>query len=127
MPGLRGSLLTAVGAASLSGLGIAAYILFAPTPAETHESLDNILTRNGYLEMRPASRFDGPGTFATIDKITSTYIMLHPTCVLPQDELEKSWNESPTYHTNVTEQLRGTFDAGINLVNKLNVGLGGNL
>lgn len=126
MASLRGPLLVSAGAAVLVGLGAVAYILLSPPPAET-ETLDNVLTRNGYLEMRPASRFGGPGTFTTIDKITSSYIMFSPTCVQPVDELEKTWNESPTLDTNLTEQLHGTFDAGINLVKKLNQNLGGKL
>lgn len=127
MPKLRNVLISASSGIFLAGAAAVAYVWLSPTPAETREPLDNVLSRSGYLELRPASRFGGPGSFGTVDKITSTYIMLHPTCALPQDELEKTWNESPTNDSNLTEQLSGTFGASIGLVEKINQSLGSNL
>ena len=72
----------------------------------------DILRRNGYLEIRPATNVGGPGTLITIDVKTSDYVMLHPTCNMDWQEIAQLWQTSPTQDTEIAHQLEGEFKLG---------------
>jgi hypothetical protein len=57
---------------------------FGATPAE-------VLNRNGYLEIRPATNFGGPGTIVTVDLKTDNFVMMHPTCNMDGTEVSSLW------------------------------------
>ena len=72
----------------------------------------DVLRRNGYLEIRPATNVGGPGTLITIDVKTSDYVMLHPTCNMDWQEITQLWQTSPTQDTEIAHQLEGEFKLG---------------
>lgn len=72
----------------------------------------DILRRNGYLEIRPATNVGGPGTLITIDVKTPDYVMLHPTCNMDWQEIAQLWQTSPTSDTEIAHQLEGEFKLG---------------
>ena len=106
--------------------GIAVYLTasnntrheFGRTPAE-------ILKRNGYLEIRPATQLSGPGSIVTIDSKTENFVMLHPTCKMDTTELSTLWQSSPSVDTNVANELSGEFELGANLLEHVGLNVGG--
>jgi hypothetical protein len=72
------------------------------TPAE-------VLKRNGYLEIRPATSLGGPGTLITIDLRTDDFVMLHPTCNMDWTEVSELWQSSRSADTSVARELNGEF------------------
>jgi hypothetical protein len=106
--------------------GIAVYLTasnnmrheFGRTPAE-------ILKRNGYLEIRPATQLSGPGSIVTIDSKTENFVMLHPTCKMDTTELSTLWQSSPSVDTDVANELSGEFELGANLLEHVGLNVGG--
>jgi hypothetical protein len=72
----------------------------------------DILRRNGYLEIRPATTVGGPGTLITIDVKTNDYVMLHPTCNMDWPAIAQLWQTSPTSDTEIAHELEGEFELG---------------
>jgi len=81
-------------------------------PSRLGDTPGEILRRNGYLEIRPATNVGGPGTLITIDVKTSDYVMLHPTCNMDWKEIAGLWQSSPTSDTEIAHQLEGEFKIG---------------
>jgi hypothetical protein len=108
---------------------VAAYNLFFPinkphgfgnTPAE-------VLNRNGYLEIRPATNFGGPGTIVTIDLKTDNFVMMHPTCNMDWTEVSSLWQSSPSVDTNIASELSGEFKLGLDMLKQAGLDVGGNV
>lgn len=78
-------------------------------PVAATQTLADALKRSGYLEIRPASNFDGPGTIVTVDSRTDDYVMLHPTCNMDWAELSGLWQSSPSVDTDTARLLSGEF------------------
>jgi hypothetical protein len=72
-------------------------------------TLADALKRSGYLEIRPAANFDGPGTIVTVDFRTDDYVMLHPTCNMDWTEVSGLWQSSPSVDTDAARALSGEF------------------
>jgi hypothetical protein len=75
-------------------------------------SLADTLKRGGYLEIRPAANFDGPGTIVTVDSETDEFVMLHPACNMNWKEVSDLWQVSPSLDTESARRLSGTFTLG---------------
>jgi hypothetical protein len=89
-------------------IGFGGYFLVV-APKRVAATPADILKHYGYLEIRPASLLNGPGTIDHIDKITDNYVMLHLACKMDMDELKAAWEESRTLDANLTQQLQGNF------------------
>jgi hypothetical protein len=93
---------------------------FGDTPAE-------VLNRNGYLEIRPATNFGGPGTIVTVDLKTDNFVMMHPTCNMDGAEVSSLWQSSPSVDTNIASELSGEFKLGLDMLKRAGLDVGGNL
>jgi hypothetical protein len=93
---------------------------FGDTPAE-------VLNRNGYLEIRPATNCGGPGTIVTIDLKTDNFVMMHPTCNMDGAEVSSLWQSSPSVDTNIASELSGEFKFGLDLLKRPGLDVGGNV
>jgi hypothetical protein len=93
---------------------------FGDTPAE-------VLNRNGYLEIRPATNFGGPGTIVTVDLKTDNFVMMHPTCNMDWTEVSSLWQSSPSVNTNIASELSGEFKLGLDVLKRAGVDVGGNV
>jgi hypothetical protein len=93
---------------------------FGDTPAE-------VLNRNGYLEIRPATNFGGPGTIVTIDLKTDNFVMMHPTCNMDWTEVSSLWQSSPSVDTNIASELSGEFKLGLDMLKRIGLDVGGNV
>jgi hypothetical protein len=108
---------------------VAAYNLFFPinkphgfgnTPAE-------VLNRNGYLEIRPATNFGGPGTIVTVNLKTDNFVMMHPTSNMDGTEVSSLWQSSPSVDTNIASELSGEFKLGLDMLKRAGLDVGGNV
>jgi hypothetical protein len=93
---------------------------FGDTPAE-------VLNRNGYLEIRPATNFGGPGTIVTVDLKTDNFVMMHPTCNMDLIEVSSLWQRSPSVDTNIASELSGEFKLGLDMLKRAGLDIGGNV
>jgi len=93
---------------------------FGTTPAE-------VLNRNGYLEIRPATNFGGPGTIVTVDLKTDNFVMMHPTCNMDGTEVSSLWQSSPSVDTNIASELSGEFKLGLDMLNRVGLDVGANV
>jgi hypothetical protein len=93
---------------------------FGTTPAE-------VLNRNGYLEIRPATNFGGPGTIVTVDLKTDNFVMMHPTCNMDGTEVSSLWQSSPSVDTNIASELSGEFKLGLDMLKRVGLDVGANL
>jgi hypothetical protein len=93
---------------------------FGNTPAE-------VLNRNGYLEIRPATNFGGPGTIVTVDFKTDNFVMMHPTCNMDGTEVSSLWQSSPSVDTNIASELSGEFKLGLDMLKRAGLDVGGNV
>jgi hypothetical protein len=99
---------------------------FIRVPTHVGETPTDILRRNGYLEIRPATALDGPGTIVTIDLRTPDYVMLHLTCNMDGKELSDFWKSSNTINTNVADQLNGEFRIAADALKQIGLTVIGN-
>lgn len=98
-------------------------------PSNEHqlgETPADILKRNGYLEIRPASNLAGPGMLVTIDDKTPDFVMMHATCNMDLNEVAGHWQSSPTVDTEVANQLEGEFKIGMEILKKIGVNASAN-
>jgi hypothetical protein len=93
---------------------------FGDTPAE-------VLNRNGYLEIRPATNFGGPGTIVTVDLKTDNFVMMHPTCNMDWTEVSSLWQSSPSVDTNIASELSGEFKLGLDMLERAGLDVGANV
>jgi hypothetical protein len=93
---------------------------FGDSPAE-------VLNRNGYLEIRPATNFGGPGTIVTVDFKTDNFVMMHPTCNMDGTEVSSLWQSSPSVDTNIASELSGEFKLGLDMLNRVGLDVGANV
>jgi hypothetical protein len=93
---------------------------FGNTPAE-------VLNRNGYLEIRPATNFGGPGTIVTVDLKTDNFVMMHPTCNMDWTEVSSLWQSSPSVDTNIASELSGEFKLGLDMLERTGLDVGANV
>jgi hypothetical protein len=105
--------------------GIAVYNLTFPFnkqhgPAE-------VLNRNAYLEIRPATNFGGPGTIVTVDLKTDSFVMMHPTCNMDWTEVSSLWQSSPSVDTNIASELSGEFKLGLDMLERAGLDVGANV
>jgi hypothetical protein len=127
-PGSHWAIYLSTGALVVVG-GIAVYNLtfpfnkqhgFGDTPAE-------VLNRNGYLEIRPATNFGGPGTIVTVDLKTDNFVMMHPTCNMDWTEVSSLWQSSPSVDTNIASELSGEFKLGLDMLERAGLDVGANV
>ncbi len=104
--------------------GVAVYLRATQKPNEGHTPAE-VLKRNGYLEIRPAMKLNGPGTIVTVEQKTDDFVMLHPTCKMDAAELSALWQSSPSVDTAVANELSGEFELSANLLERLGLNLGG--
>jgi hypothetical protein len=93
---------------------------FGDSPAE-------VLNRNGYLEIRPATNFGGPGTIVTVDLKTDNFVMMHPTCNMDGTEVSSLWQSSPSVDTNIASELSGEFKLGLAMLKRAGLDVGANV
>jgi hypothetical protein len=108
---------------------LAAYNLLSPVNKQ-HEFGDTpaeVLNRNGYLEIRPATNFGGPGTIVTVDLKTDSFVMMHPTCNMDYAEVSSLWQSSPSVDTNIASELSGEFKLGLDMLKRVGLDIGGNV
>jgi hypothetical protein len=93
---------------------VAAFNLFSPLnkPHGLGDTPAEVLNRNGYLEIRPATKLGGPGMIVTVDLRTDRFVMIHPTCNMDWTEVSMLWQSSPSVDTNIVSELRGEFKLG---------------
>jgi hypothetical protein len=87
---------------------LAIFNMFRAVEAD-RTTLAEALKRSGYLEIRPAANFDGPGTIVTVDLKTDDFVMLHPTCNMDLAEVSSLWQSSPSVDTDTARALSGEF------------------
>jgi hypothetical protein len=109
---------------------VAAYYFYRIiVPSNEHqlgETPTDILKRNGYLEIRPASNLVGPGMLVTIDDKTPDFVMMHATCNMDLNEVVGLWQSSPTVDTQIANQLEGEFKIGVAMLKKIGINVNAN-
>jgi hypothetical protein len=108
---------------------VAAFNLFLPFNKE-HGSGDTpaqVLNRNGYLEIWPATNLGGPGIIVTVDLRTDNFAMIHPTCNMDWTEVSRLWESSPSVDTNIARELRGEFKVGADILKHVGLDIGSNV
>jgi hypothetical protein len=86
-----------------------------------------VLNRNGYLEIRPATNLGGPGIIVTVDLKTDNFAMIHPTCNMDWTEVSSLWESSPSVNTNIARELRGDFKVGADILKHVGLDIGSNV
>lgn len=125
MPAKNRSLIYAsTGLVLATAIAVGAFMFFSITPPVSAATPAEILARNGYLEIRPASKLNGPGTLNTVEVKTDSYVILHRTCRMDMAEIEALWATSQTTRENVAQQLEGRFNADSSLITRARLKVG---
>src|SRR5215471_11483601 len=108
---------------------VAAYNFFSPVdkPHGLGDTPAEVLNRNGYLEIRPATNFGGPGTIVTVDVRNEKFVMMHPACNMDLTEVASHWQSSPSPDTNIVSELSGEFKVGVDMLKRVGLDVSGNV
>jgi hypothetical protein len=125
----RNSAIQLSAGASIVVATVAAFNLFAPLnkPPGLGETPAEVLNRNGYLEIRPATKLGGPGMIVTVDLRTDSFVMIHPTCNMDSSEVSMLWQSSPSVDTDIASELRGEFKLGTEMLKHVGLEVGSNV
>jgi hypothetical protein len=105
--------------------GVAGYLTAFKERQGFGRTAAEILRRNGYLLIRPATQLNGPGSIVTIESKTENFVELHPTCKMDAVEVTALWQSSPSVDTEFANELSAEFELGATLRELVGLNVGG--
>jgi hypothetical protein len=91
-------------------LGLAVWY-WMPRPPGTDDQLRRVVEEYGYTVVTPPSRLFGPGTIATVERLSDGTLQLLPTCIMNDGALPGMWDISPTTERRGGSEDNETFDS----------------
>jgi hypothetical protein len=105
-------------------LGLAVWY-WMPRTSGADDQLRRIVEEYGYSVVTPPSRLFGPGTIATVEKLSNGTLQLLPTCIMNDGTLPGMWDISRTTERSGGSEDNETFDASAKAIDVVESGTTG--